>query len=771
MSGLPIDALRPDFEARHGEGPLVVSSPTGSGKSTQIPRWCAGPVLVVEPRRVACRSLAVRVAELERRPLGTTVGYRVRGDDRSSRKTRLLFATPGVVLRMLAGGALDEFATIVLDEFHERSLDTDLLLALLLERHPGRLVVMSATLDGDRVAGHIGGVHLAGEGRAFPVDRHHLAGDTLLPDVRGLERRVSAALDRAAHDPGDVLVFLPGKAEIASVAQTVRGRGFEVLPLHGGLTLDEQSRAFASASRRKLILATNVAETSITLPGVGVVIDSGLVRRTRYHGGRGFLTLLPIAADSGEQRAGRAGRTGPGVCYRLWSEAANLRPSTPPEIHRESLVPLVLGAAACRAHPTALPFLDAPKPHALEIAIAELSALGAVAEDASLTETGRQLFGLPLDAPLGRLLVEARRTGALEDAVDLVAVLAVGRPLFARDRPDDPADDLRDDGCDAVARIRALRVGRAADHRLRGFTLAEARRVSARLRRAFDLPKHTEDRPIDRRRLALTALAADPRCAHVARRRKRDVAWSNGGTEIALSRDSAVGRDIDDVDVVLVFETRALGVGKNDTQIVATCAMPVPTPWLLAAEVGRERLAGVVVKRGRVLARIERVYARRVLTTREAVPDGDLAREATTRAFLEGRVWKETLAQTRDRLEAAALQARLDDTTPPPSLEDWVAQRVETLGVESGEDLALLSPEDLLAPDLPDYIRAELDRTFPRRLELRDATYAVHYDLRKRLVTLEKTAGRRRDPPPRMWLPAFKGFRVEVKTGAVLHRY
>ena len=725
----------------------------------------------MEPRRVACRSLAVRVAELTRSPLGATVGYRVRGDDRASRDTRILFATPGVVLRMLAGGATDAYGTVVLDEFHERSLDVDLLLSLLLERRPGRLVVMSATLDGDRVAGHIGGVHISGEGRAFPVTTRHVPGETLLPDVHGLERRACAALDRAANDTGDVLVFLPGKAEIASVAQAVRGRDFEVLPLHGGLSLDEQSRAFGSARRRKLILATNVAETSITLPGVGVVIDSGLVRRTRYHGGRGFLTLLPIAADSAEQRAGRAGRTGPGVCYRLWSEAANLRPSTPPEIHRESLVPLVLGAAACRAHPAALPFLDRPKPHALEAAIAELRALGAVAEDASLTGTGRALFGLPLDAPLGRLLVEARRTGAFEDAVDLVAVLAVGRPLFAGERPADPADDLRAEGCDVVARIRALRIGHAADHRLLGFTLGEARRISARLRRAFDLPGRTEDRAIDRRRLALTALAADRRCAHVARRRKRDVAWSNGGTEIALSRDSAVQRDIDDVDAVLVFETRALGVGRNDTRIVATCAMPVPTAWLLVANVGRERLAGTVVKRDRVLARIERVYARRVLSTREDVPEGDLARESVARAFLEGRLWKDTLARTRDRLEAASLQARLDDGEAPPTLEAWVAARVETLGVESGEDIALLSPEDLLAPDLPDAVRARLDKTFPRRLELSDATYAVHYDLRVRLVTLEKTAGRRRDPPPRVWLPAFKGLRVEVKTGSVLHRY
>ncbi|MEZ4436339.1 MAG: helicase-related protein [bacterium] len=784
-TALPIDALRPDFDAHRPRHPVVVSAPTGSGKSTQIPRWCAtaGPVLVVEPRRVACRSLAVRVAELQGTPLGDGVGYRVRDDSRARPDTPIVFATPGVVLRMLRDDpALDRYATVIIDEFHERSLETDLLLALLAERRTGdrALVVMSATLDADRIAAHLAGAHLHGEGRLYPVTEHHIPGDTLLPDVRGLERRVVEAVRAAADDPGDILVFLPGKAEIAATQSALGALAARhtIIPLHGGLSLDAQTRAFAPALHRKIILATNVAETSLTLPGVGVVIDAGLVRRTRYHGGRGFLTLLPIAADSAAQRAGRAGRTAPGVCYRLWSPAAKLRPHTPPEIHRESLVPLVLAAAACDADLDALPFLDAPPAHAVETARDDLAALGALTDNhRHLTDRGHALFGLPLDPPHGRLLIEARAAddpGALDDAIDLVAVLAVGRPLFRfGPPPSDPRDDLRDAGCDALAAIRAVRIGDIDRHHLAPYTLTEARRIRRRLRRAFALPDAPPaDAPIDRRRLALTALRADPRAAHVARKRKRHTAWSNGGTEVELGRDSAVTRTLDDphatVDALVVLETRAIGTGPRDTAILITCALPAPIPWLVAAGVGRERVARVHIHRGALTTEIERVHAKKTLATREATPTGQLARDALAAAFLDGRLWRDTLAQTRDRLEAAALHARLEaDAGRPaadvPSLEDWTHARIAALGFESGDDLALLTPDDLLADDLPAYIREALDKTHPRQLTFSDIEFTVRYDVSRRTVILHKTAGRRRDPPPLTWLPSFRGFRIIMR--------
>lgn len=798
----------------------MVSSPTGSGKSTQVPRWCPGPVLVVEPRRVACRSLAQRVAELEGTPLGKGVGYVVRDDNRASEDTAITFATPGVALRVFE--RWERYPTVVLDEFHERTLEVDLLLALLWQRYHGRPVVMSATLAGERVATHLEGRHLHAEGRQHPVEVRHLPQGTLLPDAEGLEGRVLGALEEARDLPGDVLVFLPGKGEIAACASALGGRrdlagGWEVVELHGGLSLRHQDRAFEPSERRKVILATNVAETSITLPGIGVVIDSGLVRRTRYHSGRGFLTLVPVAMDSADQRAGRAGRLGPGVCLRLWDEAAHLEPRTPPEVHREALAPLVLAAAACGERASELPFLDPPREHALETARQELAQLGALDREGRITDRGRKLFGLPLDAPLGALLVEAearergspgvpQNRGVLRDMVDLVSALAPGRRIFrpaGKPRRDQPPVSP-EEACDAVAILKALRPGEPEHppppwHRLDPGTLAEARQVRERLEQAFEPGPSPQARaPVDRQRLALAVLGADPRRAHVARRRGRRTGWSNGGTEIELARESGVQRT-EGTEALVVLDTMALGLGGTDTRVLATCAMPVPPGWLVEAGLGQLRLGRVQVEKRhgrphRVVAEVERVFARRVLEVTEEVPTGERAREALAGLFAEGRVFPEVRERSRERLEAATLALELARAAPGsstaatrmdwsqaeepwpeerwpdgvPELEAWALQRLEDLGFESGGDLALLEPEDLLAPDLPAHLRAELDRSFPRTLELPDATYRLRYDLRRRQVTLEKTEGGRKEPPPLSWLPRLSGFRIRVRHGDML---
>jgi len=504
---------------------VVLSAPTGSGKSTEVPRWCPGPVLVVEPRRLACRSLATRVAELEGTRLGDGVGYVVRDEHVASDATRIVFATPGMVLRNRS--LLGRARTVILDEFHERSLETDLLLALLLRDRKSGLVVMSATLEGERVAKHVDGVHLKAEGRAYPVSIRYLPGREVLPDAMDLPARVARAVVTAANDPGDILVFVPGKAEIEACADALRGP-FALVPLHGGLPLSEQRRAFEPGRNgaRKVILATNVAETSLTIPGIGVVIDAGLVRQTRYQDGRGYLALTAIADDSAMQRAGRAGRTAPGVCYRLWNSAARLNPTTLPEIHRESLVPLVLTAAAWGERVEALPLLDPPKPYALEAARADLQAWGALQGDAALSACGQGLFELPIDPAHARLLVEARREGCLDDMIDLVAVLSVGRPLFV-EGPSDLGleEDLRLSGCDASAAIRALRAARPSDHNVSSFVVREARAARARLRHTLGLPEHVfEEQTIARDALIRAAITADPRLAHIARRRGKNVA-------------------------------------------------------------------------------------------------------------------------------------------------------------------------------------------------------------------------------------------------------
>lgn len=799
VSTLPIDSIRGDFDRAHGSGgSLVISSPTGSGKSTQVPRWCAGPVLVVEPRRVACRALASRVAELEGSALGATVGYRVRDEQRAGASTRILFVTPGVALRI--ENQWQRYGTIVLDELHERSLEVDLLLALLMRRYvskgDGRLVAMSATFDGDRVARHLGGEHLHAEGRTFPVDVRYLPGKALLPEVRGLEERLLDALRACRDVPGDVLVFLPGKGEIASCASALKAKpGLTVMELHGGLTLEQQARVFRSVNDRKVVLATNVAETSLTVPGIGVVIDSGLVRQTRYHRGRGFLTLVPVARDSADQRTGRAGRTAAGVCYRLWSEAAQLKALTPPEIHRESLVPLVLAATACGERPADLPFLDDPKDHALDTAEEELRQLGGLGADGRITERGRRLFGLPLDVPLGRLLIEAETAAddeilggaVLDDAIDLVAALAPGRRLFPRGAPEN--DELMDQeplasACDAIAILRALRDPKGVEGRAASpGVLAEIRTVRKRLTSTFGRDVSTE-LAIDRRRLALTVLRADPRAAHIPRQRGKRVGWSNGGTEIELGRDSAVHRLEAErsvtVDAIAVLDSRALGLGGRDTRVVASCAMPLRLEWLIQAGLGRDRLAEPGFEGGEVVARIERVYAKRVLTTRREAPTGDVARQAIARLIHRGTLFRGVTSTVEERLKQAALAQDVEKRGTPPwgvgfvdlealfgepsdAPETWLLERLGTLGVESGDDLALLEPEDLLPPELPAIVRQELERRYPSSLSIPGAQYILEYDLARNRVTLHQKTGRKILVPSDSHLPRLVGLEVVLE--------
>jgi ATP-dependent helicase HrpB len=762
---LPVMSLRPAFEAALAQGPVVLTSPTGSGKSTEVPRWAAGRVLVIEPRRIACRSLAARVAEREGCELGSDVGYIVRDEHVASAATRLVFATPGIALR--TRGLVEAADTLILDEFHERNLEVDLLLALAVRARRSRLVVMSATLDGERVAQHIGGVHLHASGRGFPVDIRHLPGRDVLPSATDLPERVRAALLTAAGDPGDVLVFLPGKAEIDACTQVLAG-AYAVVPLHGGLSMTEQRRAFETRRGRKVVLATNVAETALTITGIGVVIDTGLVRQTHYENGRAYLALGPIAQDSAEQRAGRAGRTAPGVCYRMWSAGAALRTVTPPEIHRESLTTLLLAAAAWEAPLDTLPLLDRPKPEALEAARADLQAYRAIDRNGAIGAAGRSLFALPVEPAQARLLVAARAHGCLDAMIDLVAVLAVGRPLFASAARSDLGHeaDLRAGGCDASAIIKALRAERPSVHGAIEYVVREAWSGRSRLRRLQGLPDLApEPTGFDRDALIQACIEADPRMVYIARKRG---AFSNGGTEVALARESAAN-EVRELAAVIALEVRGFGEGQKARGLI-TCAMPIALHVLARAGLGSDRLGTVRLERGRVVAAVERVYAKRVIAEREETPTGELARAAVLTLLLRGTLFREAVATSRERLVRSVLAAKLaaksgqaQIATENPNLEDWLRARLSTLGVESGDDVALLSPSDFTLPDLSYELRAPLDAAYPAQVSVGDATYRADYDLDQNQVILRMIKGSRRDPPPLGYLPKFPGLRICVE--------
>ncbi|MFL5142044.1 MAG: ATP-dependent helicase HrpB [Microvirga sp.] len=445
---LPIDAALPELAAALAARPnAVLVAPPGAGKTTRVPLalldepWVEGRKLIVlEPRRLAARAAADRMAATLGEAVGETVGLRVRLGSKIGRRTRIEVVTDGVFARMMLDDpAIEGVAAVLFDEFHERSLDADLGLALALDAQGGlredlRLLVMSATLDGARVAGLLGDAPvIRSEGRAYPVETRHLGRD---PNRR-IDAEVADAVARALRaESGSILAFLPGQGEIRRVEMLLRARivdpAVDIAPLYGALYRAEQDLAVAPAKpgRRKIVLATSIAETSLTIEGVRVVIDSGLARVPVYEPDTGLtrLATVRVSRASADQRRGRAGRTEPGVCYRLWEEAATgaLEPFGRPEILSADLAPLVLDCAAWGvADPRKLAFLDPPPAPALAEARALLEELGALDRDGRITESGRRLRALPLPPRLARMVLTAagRSPETARDAADLAAVL------------------------------------------------------------------------------------------------------------------------------------------------------------------------------------------------------------------------------------------------------------------------------------------------------------------------------------------------------------
>jgi ATP-dependent helicase HrpB len=444
---LPIDDVLPAIEmalSRHSS--LVVVAPPGAGKTTRIPLalldadWAQDKkIILLEPRRLAARAAANRMAATLGETPGERVGLRMRLESRISARTRIEVVTEGVFARMvLDDPALEGVAAVLFDEFHERSLDADLGLALALDAQGGlredlRLVAMSATLDGARVAKLMGDAQtVVSEGRAFPVETRYLGRDAL----ERVEDAVTRAILRAlAEEQGSVLVFLPGQAEITKVASRLGERGLDpsidVAPLYGALDRGEQDLAVAPArrGRRKIVLATSIAETSLTIEGVRIVIDSGLARMPVFEPDLGLTRLETTRASraSVDQRRGRAGRTEPGVCYRLWDEptTASLPAFAAPEILAADLSGLALDLAFWGVKdPSKLAWLDPPPPPAWKEAVALLRALGALDESGRLTPTGLAMRALPLAPRLSRMILEAARHRQAERAADLAILIS-----------------------------------------------------------------------------------------------------------------------------------------------------------------------------------------------------------------------------------------------------------------------------------------------------------------------------------------------------------
>jgi ATP-dependent helicase HrpB len=441
---LPIDAALPALTAalRAGNAAVLVAPP-GAGKTTRVPLVLAAEdwakdrrILVLEPRRLAARAAAARMAATLNERVGDTVGLRVRFGSKVSRKTRIEVVTEGIFTRLILDDPmLDGVAAVLFDEFHERSLDADLGLALARDAQQGlredlKLLVMSATIDGARVARLLGDAPaIESEGRAFAVETRYAG-----RDARAIEPQVADTIVRAMRaETGSLLAFLPGASEIRRTQRLLEGRVdamADVVPLYGALGGDEQDRAIAPAppGRRKIVLATSIAETSITIEGVRIVVDCGLARVPRYEPDVGVTRLetVRVSRAAADQRRGRAGRTEPGVCYRLWDEpqTAALEPFARPEILAADLSSFTLDLAAWGAAPEKLAFLDPPPRAALAEATALLTELGAIGGDGRIINEGRQLRRLPLPPRLARLVVDAAREGEALLAAEIAAIIS-----------------------------------------------------------------------------------------------------------------------------------------------------------------------------------------------------------------------------------------------------------------------------------------------------------------------------------------------------------
>lgn len=440
---LPIHSIRGEIAQAVAESNrIVIGAPTGSGKSTQVPQFLlenreiSGRILVLEPRRLAARMLARRVAAERSERVGETIGFQTRFESAQTRETRVLFVTEGILPRMIQGDPrLRGIDAVVLDEFHERSLDADLSLGLVMQlqqdRPDLRLVVMSATLETEALAGHLQPcLILEAEGRLHPVTMGYAKPAAAKP----LWERAVVALRQliGSGEPGDVLVFMPGVYEIRKTVEAVKkaklGEPVTCLALYGDLSVEQQDEALAPSPRRKVIVATNIAETSLTISGVRHVIDSGVARVNRYDPGRGLngLQLEPISRASATQRAGRAGREGPGRCMRLYTQREfESRPaSTEAEILRLDLSELLLFLRTRGIEPATFPWLTPPKAHALEEATSLLLALEAIDAEGVPTVAGRTMSKLPMAPRLARLVYEARDRECLETAVEIAALLS-----------------------------------------------------------------------------------------------------------------------------------------------------------------------------------------------------------------------------------------------------------------------------------------------------------------------------------------------------------
>jgi ATP-dependent helicase HrpB len=672
-SELPIDALLPEIVSTIRQHPItLLEAEPGAGKTTRVPPALLDAgfahVYVLEPRRIAARMAARRAAEEGGERLGDRVGYQVRFEEQSSANTKLWFLTEGVLTRKFAADpALVHAQVVLLDEFHERHLETDLALALLRRlqrtRPELKLLLMSATLGGEALRERLGSTVplLRSSGRQFPVDLRYTPASAAL-----LEERVSAAVDLAASETdGHVLVFLPGAAEIRKSMQACEGiarrASAQLMPLHGDLPPGEQDRVVAPSQRRKIILSTNVAESSITIDGVRSIVDSGLARVASWSPWSGLsrLRIEKISRSSAVQRAGRAGRTAPGLAIRLYSEEDfRRRPElTLPEILRADLSPALLQLAAMGIACEELPWLESPPPESLDRARELLMRLGAFLKG-NLTEEGRHMSAVPVHPRLARFCLEAGRRRAGKPAAVIAAQLSEGRLRFDSQQRKNFVSDV-----DMLAGLHQS---------------SNAARLAQQILCALPRSRKTED---DSHAIEKALLYGYP--DRVARRRGETLLMSSGGSA-RLDRESAVHSEF--LIAVEVEDRPEQGMP------LVRVACPIEPDWLL--DMFPERIATRdVLDWNRNAERVEQVsallYDELVIDeSRQPPADAVAATALLAQKAVENGVEKFTDRKALDRFVARvrfAAQHSRDFVVPADLVQD--ALRELATGLHSFSEL------------------------------------------------------------------------------------
>ena len=730
---MPVDSALPRlFEALRDRGGAVLTAAPGAGKTTRVPLrllgepWLEGRrILMLEPRRMAARSAASYMASLLGERPGRTVGYRIRMESRVGPDTRIEVVTEGVLTRMLQSDpSLEGYGIVIFDEFHERSLHADLGLALCLEakqvlRDDLRLLVMSATLDAEPVAKLMGGVPvIASEGRQYPVETRYMPKPADVP----LEEHVVRAIRRALREEtGGLLVFLPGEREIRRTAALLgEPEGTVVLPLYGALPQREQDRALADPGPgvRKIVLATTIAETSLTVSGIRVVIDPGLRRAPKFSPRTGMTRLVTttVSLDSAEQRRGRAGRTEPGVCYRLWSEEQEraMPPSIVPEMLEADLAPLLLELEAWGASdPRTMPFLDPPPEPALRQAAELLELLGARDAAGKLTPHGRRMAKTGLHPRLAHMALKALELGPGAGALACeLAALLEERDVLAHGGPEG-ADIRMRPRLDA---LRAAGAGRIpAGMPVHESAARRAAAEAARLKRQFGIP--ADARPDDRLIGLLLGFAYPDR---IGMRRGTPGPAGEAAYTLAVGRGAVLpaGTPLAAETFIVAAELDDAGA---DSRI--RLAAPFDASWFAEHFADRIREERVIEwDRQSETVRAKRMTRFGAIVLKETALDGaepeEIARallDALRAEGLDRLPWTKQARQLRGRI--AALR-RLDPSWPDVSdealldrLEEWLLAHM--VGMKSLEDLKRLDLAAALESLLDWDRRRELDEQAP----------------------------------------------------------